>query len=104
MHATLISSVRPVDVLLGRLSGAASFSGTRGAWPAILPQRLFFKQASILASTMGSPAEFKDMCEFVVQHKIVPVVDSVFPLAEIGSALDRLVDPERFGKVILSLP
>ena len=69
-----------------------------------LASELFFKQASILSSTMGSPAEFKEMCEFVAQHQIVPVVDSVFPLSDINSALERLVHPDRFGKVVLSTP
>ena len=89
--------------LLGMGGRLCFFGGTRGAWPSILPQRLFFKQASILASTMGSPAEFKEMCEFVGRHKIVPVVDSVFPLHEITSALERLVHPDRFGKVVVSI-
>ena len=36
-----------------------------------------FKQASILATTMGSPREFGAMCSFVETHQIVPVIDSI---------------------------
>ena len=87
--------------LLGMGGRLVFFGGTRGKWPAIRPQYLFFKQVSLLASTMGSPPEFQEMCTFITQHKLKPVVDSTFPLLHAPQALKRLLHPERFGKVIL---
>ena len=89
--------------LLGMGGRICFFGGTKGAWPAILPQRLFFKQISIHSSTMGSPREFKALCDFVSEKRLVPIIDSVFPLEEAASAMERLLHKERFGKVVLSV-
>jgi len=83
----------------GRL---AFYGGTRGKWPAILPQHLFYKQASILASTMGSPADFEAMLAFVNANVIHPVVDRVFSLSEGADAFEHLHRGAQFGKVVLS--
>ena len=79
------------------------YGGTRGSWPAILPQHLFFKQVSILASTMGSPQEFRDMVAFVNQTRIRPVVDQVFALSDASQALARLESGEQLGKVVIEV-
>lgn len=79
------------------------YGGTAGAWPAILPQHLFFRQVSILASTMGSHAEFAALVPFVETHGIVPVVDRVFDLADANAALDHLDAGAQFGKVVLAI-
>ncbi len=84
----------------GRL---AFYGGTRGKWPKILPQHLFYKQVSILASTMGSPTEFARLIDWVNQHQIVPRVDSVFPLAQGAQAFDYLQTGSQFGKVVLDI-
>lgn len=79
------------------------YGGTSGAWPAILPQHLFFKQASIIGSTMGSTSEFHALMEFVSQNKIIPLIEEVFPLNEYEKAFQRLLSPQKMGKVILTL-
>ncbi|MCA9538098.1 MAG: zinc-binding dehydrogenase [Myxococcales bacterium] len=93
--------------VLARLLGPAGrlvfYGGTRGKWPAMLPQHLFYKQVSLLASTMGSPAEFAALLEFVARHRIAPVVDRIFPLAEGAAAFDHLEAGAQFGKVVLSI-
>ena len=77
------------------------YGGTRGRWPKILPQHLFYKQVSILASTMGSPEEFKEMIAFVNEHQIKPVVDRVFPLETGGDAFTYLDSGVQLGKVVV---
>ena len=77
------------------------YGGTCGRWPQILPQHLFFKQVSILASTMGSPAEFAAMVAFVGGHQLRPVVDRVFPLRDADAALAHLAGGTQLGKVVL---
>ncbi|MCA9547295.1 MAG: zinc-binding dehydrogenase, partial [Myxococcales bacterium] len=77
--------------------------GTRGKWPAILPQHLFYKQVSIVASTMGSPREFSKLLEFVAEKGLVPPVDRVFPLAEGAAAFAHLAQGAQLGKVVLQV-
>jgi len=77
------------------------YGATCGRWPRLLPPRLFFKQASIVTSTMGSPREFAAMVDFVKKHRIDPVVAKVFPLAEGAEALSYLDSGAQQGKVVL---
>jgi zinc-binding alcohol dehydrogenase/oxidoreductase len=87
--------------LLGQAGRLVFYGGTQGAWPQILPQHLFFRQISLLGSTMGSPREFAEMCTFVGEKKIRPSVDSLFPLDRPQAGMDRLMAGDRFGKVVL---
>ena len=66
-------------------------------------RRLFWRQLSIMGSTMGDTAEFNAMLEVVSSGAIAPVVDRVFPLAEGRAALERLQDAKQFGKIVLSI-
>lgn len=79
------------------------YGGTTGKIQDLSPQILFWRQITIQGSTMGSPADFKAMLEFVTKHKIRPVIDSVFPLAEINNALARLKESNQFGKVVITI-
>jgi len=79
------------------------FGGTRGAWPSLLPQHLFFRQISILGSTMGSPREFSDLLDFVSKNKVEPHVDQVFDLTDGAAAFARMEACQHFGKIVLSI-
>lgn len=79
------------------------YGGTLGKINGLSMQIVFWKQLSILGSTMGSPQEFQAMLTFVAQHKIVPVVDSVFPLSEGAKAFERMEKGVQFGKVVLHI-
>lgn len=63
--------------------------------------RLFFRQAHIIGSTMGSPMEFAAMLHFVVEHRIEPVIDQVFSLDDAVAAHQRLLAAEQIGKIVL---
>lgn len=63
--------------------------------------RLFFRQARIIGSTMGTPAEFAEMLRFVVEHRIEPVIDQVFELDEVVAAHQRLLSAQQLGKIVL---
>ncbi len=79
------------------------YGGTLGKVANLSMQPVFWKQISILGSTMGSPQEFKKMLQFVAQHAIIPVVDSVFALAEGNAALEKMAKGEQFGKIVLKM-
>lgn len=65
--------------------------------------KMFFKQARIQGTTMGMPAEFHAMLEFVREHRIEPVVDQVFPFADAVAAHQRLWASEQMGKIVLAV-
>jgi len=65
--------------------------------------KMFFKQARIQGTTMGMPAEFHAMLDFVRTHRIEPVVDQVFPFAEAVAAHQRLWASEQMGKIVLAI-
>ncbi len=77
------------------------YGGTNGAVPNFSPQAVFWKQLTILGSTMGSDADFGAMLDFVNKHEIVPIVDSVFSLADGAKAFDRVEKGLQFGKIVL---
>jgi len=79
------------------------YGGTAGAMQNVSPQPIFWKQISILGSTMGSPKEFASMIAFVDKHKIVPVVDEVFALQDGNAALQKMDTAAQFGKLVLSI-
>ena len=79
------------------------YGGSLGKVNGLSMQPVFWKQISILGSTMGSLREFEAMLAFVEEHKIMPVVDSVFPLSEGNAAFEKLEKSDQFGKVVLSI-
>ncbi|MCC6726518.1 MAG: zinc-binding dehydrogenase [Saprospiraceae bacterium] len=80
------------------------YGGTNGAVPNFSLQPVFWKQLSILGSTMGSEQDFADMLAFVNAHQIVPVLDSVFDLADGAKAFERMEHGQQFGKIVLKMP
>jgi zinc-binding alcohol dehydrogenase/oxidoreductase len=63
--------------------------------------RCFFKQLTIMGSTMGSPREFEAMLEFADKQKLRPVIDKVYPLAETAAAMRRMEEGGQLGKIVL---
>lgn len=64
--------------------------------------RLFWSQASIHGSTMGSDTEFVKMTEFVNQHKIKPIIDSERDFGDIASAFDEMHKGSQMGKLVIT--
>ncbi|HET7657738.1 MAG TPA: zinc-binding dehydrogenase [Bacillales bacterium] len=63
----------------------------------------FYGQYNLLGSTMGSSEEFRDMLQFIEQHKIRPVVDEYFPLDQAKQAFRKLSEGKQFGKIGLTI-
>ena len=79
------------------------YGGSLGRINGLSPQIIFWKQLSILGSSMGTTRDFRQMLTFVTRHAICPVVDSVFPLAEGNAAMQRMDEGGQFGKVVLRM-
>lgn len=64
---------------------------------------LFWRNASVRGSTMGTRTEFHQALRLLAEGKVHPVVDRVFPLAEGREAMGRLQKGEMFGKIVLEV-
>jgi NADPH:quinone reductase-like Zn-dependent oxidoreductase len=93
---TLVDIAKPG----GRL---VTFGATTGSPTTLEIRRIFWKQLSILGSTMGTPDEFGAMLALFAGGALRPVVDRVFPLADAAFAHDRMDEAGQFGKLVLSI-
>jgi NADPH:quinone reductase-like Zn-dependent oxidoreductase len=95
VFATLLDLVKPG----GRI---VTFGATTGSPSTVEVRRIFWKQVSILGSTMGTPAEFGAMLS-LFDGPLEPVVDRVFPLAAAPEAHRRMDQADQFGKIVLEI-
>jgi zinc-binding alcohol dehydrogenase/oxidoreductase len=84
----------------GRIAVCGATSGPNP--PAAL-HRIWWKQLSILGSSMGTRADFLAAYDLIAAGRARPVVDSVFPLEEIREAHERLEAGEQLGKIVLTI-
>ena len=78
------------------------YGATRGDAP--LPMRkIFWRQISLLGTTMGSLRDWLAMTAFVAEHHIKPVVSEVFPLARAAEAFALMERGGQFGKIVVSI-
>ena len=64
---------------------------------------LFSRQLSLLGSYMGTMSELNEVLGHIFAGRLKPVVDRVFPLAEIRAAHEYLEKSQMFGKVVLTV-
>jgi zinc-binding alcohol dehydrogenase/oxidoreductase len=76
---------------------------TSGPNPPAALHRVWWKQLSILGSTMGTGEDFAGAYELVASGRVRPVIDEVVPLEEIRAAHERLEAGEQFGKIVLTI-
>ena len=76
---------------------------TSGPNPEEELRHIFWKQLSILGSTMGTDAEFAALLKAVEAGRIDPVVDEVFPLSDARRAYEHLESGKGFGKVVIGI-
>ena len=62
---------------------------------------LFWKQLSILGSTMGVPQDLEDAVAMARSGRLKVHVDSVWPLEKIREAQAKLAEAGQFGKIVL---
>jgi NADPH:quinone reductase-like Zn-dependent oxidoreductase len=76
---------------------------TSGPNPPANLHRVWWKQLTILGSTMGTREDFEAVYDLVTSGRAAPVVDQVFPLAEAAAAHERLEAGEQLGKIVLRI-
>jgi zinc-binding alcohol dehydrogenase/oxidoreductase len=77
---------------------------TSGPNPPANLHRIWWKQLTVLGSTMGTQADFQAVYELVASGRAEPVVDRAFPLAEAAAAHEHLEAGRQLGKVVLTIP
>lgn len=82
----------------GRLVTYGATTGARGVTEI---RAVFWKQLSILGSTMGTPAEFREVMHLVFSGRLAPVIHEVMPLEEARRAHEMLEAGGVFGKLVL---
>lgn len=93
----------------GRLIDAAApggritfFGATRGDPPVLPMRKVFWRQLSLLGTTMGSPSDWQSMLAFVARERMRPVVSEVFPLDRAGDAFALMERGGQFGKIVVT--
>jgi NADPH:quinone reductase-like Zn-dependent oxidoreductase len=83
----------------GRLVTIGATTGAAGATEIRL---VFWKQLSVLGSTMGSPEDYRRAMGVVFQGHVKPVIYEVLPLSEARRAHEMLEAGEVFGKLVIA--
>jgi NADPH:quinone reductase-like Zn-dependent oxidoreductase len=82
--------------------GAVAICGaTSGDNPDISIRELYQNHGRIIGAPLGSRQQFDEVLELVFNGTVKPVVDRVFPLADVEAAFDQLDRGEQFGKVLV---
>jgi NADPH:quinone reductase-like Zn-dependent oxidoreductase len=77
---------------------------TSGPNPPAALHRIWWRELTVLGSTMGTADDFKGVYDLIATGAVKPLVDEVFPLAEAAAAHERLERGEQLGKIVLRIP
>ncbi len=84
----------------GRL---VTVGGTAGYEAKVNVGLIFYKHLQILGSTMGTHEDYQQVMQLIFQKKLDPVVDSIFPMSGFSKAMQRMLDGEQFGKILIKI-
>lgn len=79
------------------------YGGSLGNIEKLSPQKIFWKQISIMGTSMGSPKDFEAMLQFVIKHQIKPHISKIFAFENGVEAFDYLDSGRQFGKVVVEV-
>ncbi len=115
-HQSLKSDYGPMDLIIDGAGGKdyhhlvdlaapggriVNYGATAGTPERLDLFKVFWKQLRLIGSTLGSPVDFLAMLDFVEEHSLKPIIDSVHPLEEGNAALQRLQQATQFGKIVI---
>ena len=95
--ARSLAAVRPAGRVV--VCGA-----TTGANPPAQLHRFWWKQLTVLGSSMGTREDFLGAYDLVRTGRAGVHVDRVYPLSEVAGAHERLEAGEQLGKIVLVMP
>jgi NADPH:quinone reductase-like Zn-dependent oxidoreductase len=79
------------------------YGATMGLSNTLNLRNIFANQLSLIGNTMGSDQDFKKMLEFVLEHKIQPIIDKAYSLNNAEEAFNRMKLEQHFGKIIIQI-
>ena len=88
---------------LARGGRLVTCGGTTGPKVGIDLRRLFWYQWSILGSTMGNDAEYREIVRRLGTGELRPLVDRVYPFGEARAGFERLARGEQLGKIVIQV-
>jgi NADPH:quinone reductase-like Zn-dependent oxidoreductase len=91
-----LKSLRPGGEII--VTGATS-----GANPPADLQRVFFRQLSVIGSTMGTRDELRRLVALCAATGLRPLVERTLPMAQAPEAIAEVARGEVFGKIVLTL-
>lgn len=77
---------------------------TTGPNPPAALHRFWWKQLTLMGSTMGTRADFLGAYDLVRSGRARVHVDRVYPMDEVAAAHERLEAGEQLGKIVLVMP
>ena len=93
---TSISSVRK--------GGKIAMCGTTSGSEANLQIRTFYsKQIQLFGILIGSKLELLELINFINEKKVMPKIDSIFPLIQVQEAHNKLEKGEQLGKILIKI-
>lgn len=95
---TLNQSLRAV-----RTNGRIALIGVLAATGSFNPVPILMKNVRVQGIFVGSRAMFEAMNRAIALHQLRPVVDRVFPLAEVRQAFRLMESAAHFGKICVQL-
>lgn len=102
---TVGAAAWPIDFDCLRRGGKLVICGvTTGAAAQTNLQALYWKQLTVLGSTLGSRGDFERMIQAAAASGLKPVIDSVYPLEDFREAMEKMESGLQFGKLVLKIP
>ncbi|HVP85564.1 MAG TPA: NAD(P)-dependent alcohol dehydrogenase [Rhizomicrobium sp.] len=91
------------SLMAARVGGAVVVIGVLSGFSENLPiPILFSKNLRMIGISVGSRAEFEAMTAAMDKWKLKPVVDKVYPLADVPAALEHMQSGAHFGKICVT--
>lgn len=79
------------------------FGATRGNPSALALRKVFWRQLSLLGTTMGSPQDWAAMLAFVAERRLKPVVSETFAMDKAGEGFALMERAGQFGKIVVTI-
>ena len=88
---------------LGRGGRLVTCGATTGPKVTVDLRRLFWHHWTLMGSTMGNDAEYREVVRLLGAGALRPIVDRVFQFTEARGAFERLERGEQLGKIAVSI-
>lgn len=79
------------------------YGATKGDPPKLPMRKIFWRQLSLMGTTMGSPRDWAEMVALVAEKRIKPVISHVFAFSEVADAFGLMERSAQFGKIVVDL-